>query len=174
MRLAHLRREHPRRSFHCGEEAVENWLTTKALQHREKHLSVTKVLLAEDGRIAGYYTLATGQVNFGDLPAELGKELPRRLLPVAVLARLGVSTGRQRQGLGRLLLAQALRACWEAGRTFAFVAVILDCVSAAAKTFANGGGFESYPAIHTGFSSAQSSLLRCWNLDCNRSRLMLE
>ncbi len=34
--------------------------------------------------------------------------LPRRVLPVAVLAWLGVSEGCQGQGLGRLLLAQAL------------------------------------------------------------------
>lgn len=98
---------HPRRDFRCGDEAVENWLATKALQNQEKHLSVTNVLLDERDAIAGYYTLATGQVDFSDLPVEAAKRLPRRLLPVAVLAWLGVSTSRQRQGLGGLLLAQA-------------------------------------------------------------------
>src|SRR5205085_4713564 len=100
-----------------------------------KHLSVTKVLLDESGSIAGYYTLATGQVDFTDLPAEVARQLPRRLLPVAVLAWLGVSRDRQGHGLGRLLLAQALRDCYEAGKTFAFIAVILDCLNDAAKAF---------------------------------------
>lgn len=134
-RLEPLRRDYPRRQFRSGNEKVDDWLSTKALQHQEKHLSVTKVLVDETGTIAGYYTLATGQVDFGDLPAEVTKRLPRRILPVAVLAWLGVNTGYRGRGLGRLLLAQALRDCYEAGKTFAFIAVILDCIDDAAKTF---------------------------------------
>lgn len=144
-RLERLRREHPRRLFRCGEEAVDGWLATKALQHQDKHLSVTKVLLDDAGAVAGYYTLATGQVDFGDLPAELTRRLPRRLLPVAVLAWLGVSAAHQGRGLGRLLLAQALRDCHEAGQTFAFIAVILDCISDAAKAFYRQWDFKELP-----------------------------
>jgi GNAT superfamily N-acetyltransferase len=144
-RLERLRRQHPRRRFHCGEERVDDWLASKALQHQEKHLSVTWVLLDEAATIAGYYTLATGQVDFGDLPAEVSKGLPRRLLPVAVLAWLGVATAHQGQGLGRLLLAQALRDCYEAGQTFAFIAVVLDCLGDAAKAFYRQWDFEELP-----------------------------
>ena len=39
------------------------------------------------------------------------------------------------RGVGRLLLAQALRDCDEAGGTFAFVAVVLECLNDAAKAF---------------------------------------
>jgi ribosomal protein S18 acetylase RimI-like enzyme len=124
---------------------VDDWLATKALQHQEKHLSATKALLDPAGEIAGYFTLATGQVDFGDLPPDVVKRLPRRLLPVAVLAWLGVSTAHQGQGLGRRLLAQALRDCFEAGKTFAFVAVILDGISDAAKAFYRQWDFEELP-----------------------------
>jgi GNAT superfamily N-acetyltransferase len=144
-RLEPLRREHPRKPFRCGEGAVEDWLAAKALQNQEKHLSVTKVLLNPTGTIAGYYTLATGQVEFGDLPAEVTKRLPRRALPVAVLAWLGVASEHQGQGLGRLLLAQALRDCYEAGKTFAFLAVILDCINDSAKAFYRQWDFEELP-----------------------------
>ena len=145
LRLERLHRRHPRRGFRCGEEKVDNWLTTKALQHQEKHLSVTKVLVDEEGALAGFYTLATGQVEFGDLPAEVVRQLPRRTLPVAVLAWLGVQSGQQGQGLGTLLLAQALRDCWEAGKTFAFVAVVLDCVNDSAKAFYERWDFQELP-----------------------------
>ena len=145
LRLERLRREHARRRFHSGEEKVDHWLATKALQHQEKRLSVTKVLLDEAGSIAGYYTLAAGQVDFTDLPAEAAKQLPRRALPVAVLAWLGVDSEYQGRGLGRLLLAQALRDCWEGGRTFAFVAVILDCINDAAKAFYQHWDFAELP-----------------------------
>jgi GNAT superfamily N-acetyltransferase len=144
-RLERLRRQHPRRRFGCGEEKVDDWLATRALQHQDKHLSVTRVLLDEAGAVAGYYTLATGQVDFGDLPPEVSKHLPRRVLPVAVLAWLGVSTAHQGRGLGRLLLARALRDCYEAGQTFAFIAVILDCLNDAAKAFYRQWDFEELP-----------------------------
>jgi GNAT superfamily N-acetyltransferase len=144
-RFEGLSRSHPRKAFTSGQEQVDDWLRTKGLQHQEKHRSVTRVLLDEAGAIAGYFTLATGQVDFGDLPEEITKRLPRRVLPVALLAWLGVAAPRQGQGLGRLLLARALRDCYEAGKTFAFVAVILDCVNDAAKAFYRHYDFEELP-----------------------------
>jgi GNAT superfamily N-acetyltransferase len=106
---------------------------------------VTNVLLDADGAIAGYYTLAAGQVDFGDLPVEVARHLPRRMLPVSILAWLGINAAHQGKGLGRRLLAQALRDCYEAGKTLAFVAVILDCVGNAAKTFYQQWEFEELP-----------------------------
>ena len=144
-RLERLRREHPRKAFRCGAATVDDWLTTKALQNQDKHLSVTKVLLDEAAQIAGYCTLATGQVDFGDLPAETAKQVPRRQLPVAILAWLGVSGARQGQGLGRLLLRRALRDCYEAGKTFAFIAVLLDCLNDDAKAFYQHWDFAELP-----------------------------
>lgn len=134
-RLERLRREHPRRGFSSGEPMVDDWLVTKALQHQEKHLSTTRVLLDPAGEIAGFFTLATGLVDFADLPAEIVRRLPKRALPVAVLAWLGVSSSHQGQGLGKQLLAQALRDCHEASQIFAFVAVVIDCLNDAAKAF---------------------------------------
>jgi len=136
---------HPRREFDCGVEAVNQWLWTKALQNQEKHLSVTKVLTSRNGGIAGYYSLATGQVDFSDLPAEAARKLPKRSLPVAVLAWLGVDRTCQGQELGTRLLAQALRDCHEAGKTFAFVAVILDCLDDRSKSFYQRWDFAELP-----------------------------
>lgn len=145
LRWAGLLRQHPRRGFDCGETSVNAWIRTQALQHQSKHLSVTKVLLDDQGAIAGYFTLATGQVDFGDLPAEISRSLPRRALPVTVLAWLGVSSTHQGRGLGSLLLAQALRDCHKAGKTFAFVAVILNAINDRAKSFYRHWNFAELP-----------------------------
>lgn len=154
--LERLRREHPRRRFRSGQSQVDDWLATKAWQQQEKHLSVTKVLLDETGGIAGYYTLATGQVDFSDLPADVARRLPRRALPVAILAWLGVRVNCQGQGLGRQLMAQALRDCHEASQSFAFVAVILDCVDERAKSFYQHWDFTELPGHpHRLFLSAK-------------------
>jgi len=144
-RLEPLQKSHPRRQFDCGQGDVNDWLRTKALQHQEKRLSATKVLLDGSGAIVGFYTLATGQVDFGDLPSDLVRKLPRRALPVAIVTWLGVSQAHQGQKLGGQLFAQALRDCYEAGQTFAFVAVILDCVDDRAKTFYQRWDFAELP-----------------------------
>jgi GNAT superfamily N-acetyltransferase len=140
-----LSRSHPRRAFDCGLDEVNDWLATGALQSQRKHLSVTRVLLDAAGAIAGYYTLATGQVDFGDLPPELAHPLPRRMLPVAVLAWLGVNRDHQHQRLGSRLLAQALNDCLDAGATFPFVAVILDSLDDRSRDFYRKWGFAELP-----------------------------
>jgi GNAT superfamily N-acetyltransferase len=144
-RLERLSKNHPRKQFQCGRPAVDEWLHARALQHQTKHLSTTKALLDENGAIVGYYTLATEIVDFGLLPAAETKKLPKRTLPVAALAWLGVSANRQGEGLGRLLLSLALCDCAEAGRTFAFVAVVFDCIDDAAKAFYRRYDFEELP-----------------------------
>ncbi|MCC6124649.1 MAG: GNAT family N-acetyltransferase [Pirellulales bacterium] len=144
--IARLERRHPRSDFHCGKGEVDDWLATRALQHQEKKLSVTRVLLDRAETIAGFYTLASGQIDFSDLPPDIVKHLPKRELPVAVLAWLGVNSAHQGRGLGGLLLAQALRDCYEAGKTFAFIAVILDCLDDAAKSFYLKWDFQELPS----------------------------
>ncbi len=62
------KKKHRRASFRCGEDAVDRWLKTRARQAKDKRLSVTRVLLDEDGVIAGYYTPAMGLVHFDELP----------------------------------------------------------------------------------------------------------
>jgi len=83
-------------NFAAEKKEVDDWWRPKTLQHQEKKLSVTRVLLDSADGIAGFYTLASGQVNFSDLPLELAKHLPKRELPVAVLAWLGVKLGLSR------------------------------------------------------------------------------
>jgi GNAT superfamily N-acetyltransferase len=144
-RLERLRRNHPRSKFESGEKQVDEWLVTKALQNQSKRLSVTNVVVDESGDIAAYYTLASGQIDFSELPAELTKKLPRHILPVAVLAWLGVDRRFQGHGLGRLSLAQALQDCHVAGQTFPFVGVVLDCISDAAKSFYQQWDFQELP-----------------------------
>lgn len=144
-RLETLERSHERRRFQSGEHAVDEWLRRNALQQQKKRLSTTRVLLTEDNVIAGYYTLAIAQIDFGDLPNELTRKLPRRFLPVAVLAWLGVDRRYQGTGLGTRLLARALRDCHEAGRTFSFVAVLIDAINADAKRFYERWSFRPLP-----------------------------
>jgi GNAT superfamily N-acetyltransferase len=144
-RVEPLPKGHPRSAFRSGQPRVDDWLASKALQNQDKHLSATKVLVASDDMIAGFYTLATAQVAFDDLPLKLIRRLPRRHLPVAALAWLGVDESQHGRGLGSRLLAQALHDCYEAGRTFAIIAVVLDCIDENAKRFYRRWDFRELP-----------------------------
>lgn len=140
-----LARSHRRADFDYGNQAVNDWLKTSAFQNQQKRLSTTKVLDNNAGRIAGFFTLATGQADFSELPAELIAKLPRRALPIAVLAWLGVDVGFRGQGIGTLLVAKALADCHAAGRIFNFVAVVLDCIDEQAKAFYQRFDFREIP-----------------------------
>jgi hypothetical protein len=101
-----LRKNHCRAGFNTGISVVDDWLARCALQNQDKHLSVTQVLVSPEGVLAGFYTIATGQVDFGALPPTVAKGLPKGALPVAVLAwrlYLSAKTGR---GFGRSCAAE--------------------------------------------------------------------
>jgi ribosomal protein S18 acetylase RimI-like enzyme len=140
-----LGKSHPRQKFESGNEAVDQWLKKSALQSQEKHLTTSKVLLDDEGKIAGYYSLAFSQIDFSDLPDDLAKKLPRRQVPVSVLAWLGVDRSFQGRGIGNRLLATALVDCYQASQTFAFIAVILDCIDEQAKRFYQRFDFAELP-----------------------------
>ncbi|MCA9215610.1 MAG: GNAT family N-acetyltransferase [Planctomycetales bacterium] len=140
-----LSKAHNRRKFSSGHLDVDRWFKQTAFQSQKKHLTVTKVLLDATGSVAGFYSLATSQIDFSDLPPEISKSLPKRLLPVAVLAWFGVDYRQQGQGIGKRLLATALRDCYEASDTFAFIAVILDCIDTSAKHFYRQFHFAELP-----------------------------
>jgi GNAT superfamily N-acetyltransferase len=143
--IENLDKSHPRRKFNSGNSDVDEWLTKSALQSQKKRLTTTKVLLDEMRQIVGYYSLAFSEVDFSDLPAELVKKLPRRQLPVGVLAWLGVDRSFQGRGIGQRLLATSLLDCYEASQTFAFFAVILDCVDEQGKRFYRQFDFQELP-----------------------------
>lgn len=145
LRLAVLTSAQRRRDFDCGDALVNNWLWANALQSQKKHLSTTKVIVDPAEQIVAFYSLAVGQIDFGDLPREISRKLPRRALPVAILAWLGVNVAHQGCGLAKRLVAQALRDCHDAGQTFAFIGVILDCISNVAKSFYQQWDFAELP-----------------------------
>jgi hypothetical protein len=60
--------------------------------------------------VAGYYTLTATSVALNALSFEIAKKLPRYpVVPAALLGRLAVSRRYRGQGLGGILLADALK-----------------------------------------------------------------
>ncbi|MEA1950879.1 MAG: GNAT family N-acetyltransferase [Planctomycetota bacterium] len=143
--LEKLGKAHQRTRFDCGTEEVNTWLRINARQSQQKHLSVTRVLITPGNSIAGYYTLAIGQVNMDALPHKYARNLPRTMLPIITLAWLGVDKDHQGSGLGKRLLASALQDCFHTGKKIPSVAVLLDCLNKKVKEFYQHFDFQEMP-----------------------------
>ena len=125
-------------------EALDRYFRTQAGQDARRHIAAPFVLLDEDDRVVGYYTLSSTAVGLAELPASVTKRVPRYpTLPATLLGRLAVDRRRQGQGLGRLLLADALHRVWRS--EIASFAVIVDAKDDGAARFYAREGFLPFP-----------------------------
>jgi GNAT superfamily N-acetyltransferase len=124
--------------FDCGSRAQSDWLVDHALQAHRSGLSrvyVVRDLDHADGRVVGYYALAAGSVAPADASRRLMQGAGRYHQPVVILTRLGVDRSAQRAGLGRALVADALRRIAAASEVIGVRAVLIHCESDVARDF---------------------------------------
>ena len=107
LRIEKLARTYAVDDFDCGREALNRFLIRFALPNQQAEASRTYLAMA-DGKIAGYYTLVVGQVEYEGAAARLKKGLARHPVPVMLLARLAVATAWQGKGIGSGLLKDAM------------------------------------------------------------------
>jgi GNAT superfamily N-acetyltransferase len=107
LRVEKLARHHNVDGFDCGSEPLTRFLIRFALQNQLAGASQTYILLADD-EIAGYYTLAVGQVDYDKARERLTKGLARHPVPIMLLARLAVAASWQGKRLGAGLLKDAM------------------------------------------------------------------
>lgn len=139
--------EHQRKQFDCGETSLNNYLQQYARQN-VKH-RINKVFVATDinspKTILGYYTICAGSVRAGDLPHAQKRRLPNYPVPVALLGRLGVDKNYQGQGLGSILLADAIKRVEQASEVLAVYAIVVDALNQSAAEFYQQFGFIVFP-----------------------------
>ena len=110
MKIERLDRDkHDRNAFDCGEQVLNNYLKTTSGQHDKKDLSRTFVLTSRHNpsQIKGFYSLALCTVELDALPQNIAKKYPATI-HCALIGRLAVNKTHQRQGLGSILLIDAV------------------------------------------------------------------
>lgn len=143
-RIERLDRSHQRDDFCCGKALLDQFLRTLVSQYEKRRLGRTYVAVRGSAkRVDGYYTLASGSVPFQNLPAEAGKKLPRHPVPVILLARLAVDQAAHGQGLGKLLLTDALQRCLDLSEHLGCHAVEVVAIDQQAEAFSQKYGFVS-------------------------------
>ena len=120
--------------FYCSSQALNRFLVRFALTSQQASSSQTYVGMA-DRAIAGFYTLAVGQVNFEDSPKRLTKGLAQYPVPIMLLARLAVSVDWQKRGVGAGLLKDAMRRTMQAADIAGIRAIAAHAKDDAAQQF---------------------------------------
>lgn len=142
--VAALDAAHDRAAFTSDSEPLNRYLREQVSQDIRRRVAACFVALADDKRIAGYYTLASASLLLADLPVSIGKKLPRYpTVPAVRMGRLAVDQAFKGQGLGGALLADALdRAIRSEIAAYALLVDAKDEVSAA---FYRHHGFIALP-----------------------------
>ena len=146
---------HDRAAFSCGAIRLDNFLKRTARRHQAGDF--TRVWVATEigsAGILGYYALNAHALEGDDLPADLTKKAPRfGSIPAVYLSMIAVDRRHQGRGLGRILLADALRRAAAVADQIGLKAVVLDVIDDGGpevmerrRTFYVGMGFRSLPS----------------------------
>jgi predicted GNAT family N-acyltransferase len=137
---------HRRVEFSCESPELTDFLRTRARKETKARASACFVLVpvADRGRITGFYTLSATSIALEKMPEELSKKLPRYPdLPATLLGRLARDSNFKGQGIGNLLMVDALQRAYETSSVIGSVAVVTDPKDDRAARFYAEFGFKS-------------------------------
>lgn len=128
LKITHLTGSHDRESFDCGNHELNKYVRETATQHEAKDTSRTYVAATEGepDKILGYYTLTLKEIPKEVMPVKY-KRHPRTF-PGILLGKLAVSKAVQRQGLGELMLLDAMAKALEVSAAAGGVALFVDAI----------------------------------------------
>ena len=138
---------HIREDFSCGKEMLDNYLHKQAKQDVKRKVSACFILSDDDKIIKGYYTLSNTSINRDLIPTSIIKKLPPSYtnLPATLLGRLAVDNSFKGQGIGTMLLIDALKRSYDNLTMIASMAVIVDPLDDEAVAFYHHFGFILLP-----------------------------
>jgi len=133
---------HLRKEFSCGEDALNVYLKHYATQDQKRRAAAVFVLPDADLTVKGYYSLSSTNISSLDLPEKLLRTLPKHpYQPATLLGRLAVDRRHQKQGIGEILLLDALRRSYLASELIGSIAVVVDTLNQSVSGFYQQYGF---------------------------------
>lgn len=136
---------HDVRDFSCGESSLDRWLREQAVPATARRTARTWVWVDGQGVVVGYYTLAAHKVTRDAVPPRVGRGGPSEI-PAVLLARLALSESLRGQGLGEVLVADALARILDATQTVAARLVAVDALHERVAQFYESLGFRRIPS----------------------------
>jgi ribosomal protein S18 acetylase RimI-like enzyme len=141
VRIEPLSGEHDRSQFLSGSDALDRYFRELASQDIKRRIATCFVAVSVAAYdVAGYYTLTATSVALTSFSPEIVKKLPRYpVVPAVLLGRLAVARHYQGDGIGSILLADALKRTSRA--EFGVFAMVVDAKDEAAQRFYEHHGF---------------------------------
>lgn len=139
---------HDRADFDCGRDSLNHYIRKQAGQDMRRRLAVVFVLPDALGKVIGYYSLSSDGLPYEEVPVAVQKTMPQSYasLPTILLGRLAVDKQRHGEGLGELLLLDALKRSYNLSLTdVGAAAIIVDPLDEAAAAFYEQYGFVMLP-----------------------------
>ena len=137
-----LDRDADRAAFECEVEALDRYFRHQVNQDIKRRVTACFTAVDADGRIAGYYTLASASILLTDLAEPLAKKLPRYpSVPAVRMGRLAVDRRFKGLGLGAALVTDALHR--SASAEIAAYAMVVDAKDQAAAAIYAHHGFSA-------------------------------
>ena len=136
-----------RASFDCGIEELNTFLKKEARQQQKSGLNTTFTLLDTDltpPKIMGFYSIMNATLRIEELPDNIAKRLPKHPIPAARIGRLARDLSTKGQGIGELLMVDALKRVKRLSREIGCFCVIVDAKNEAAKRFYEKYNFQSF------------------------------
>lgn len=130
-------------AFASGEPSLDEYLHKRAWSNHIGGRSRTYVTHRQ-GRVVGYYALASASVYHRDLSGKFRRNMPDPT-PVILLSRLAVDTQEQGRGLGKHLLRDAVSRSVAAADIVGVRAILVHALHGRARDFYLRHEFESSP-----------------------------
>ncbi len=148
------KKQHDRKNFGCGVGQLDDFLQTKASNHREQKISKTMVLPATKPAastnlhpIQAFYTTTQTTIERKTLSAAVAKALPNYPIPVFIIPCLAVDKKLQGQGIGKAALILALEEFYHASTNgISGIGVVIDPIDKKADAIYRKFGFETLTA----------------------------
>lgn len=145
LRFEALAKRHDRSAFRSGEAVLDDWFHKRTGQDHRR--DVARVIVAlDDERIAGFYSLGAFSLGPASLPEQLATKLPRYdAVPAALIGRLARDERYRGEGIGELLLADAINRALSAAKNLAIYAIVVDAKNARVAEIYQAYGFRPFP-----------------------------
>lgn len=122
--------------FSCTSVEQTDWLKRHARQSMATGTSKVFVVTSADGHdVVAYYAWTMAQILADDAPTRPRKGAGNYPQPVALLARLGVHTDHERQGLGAALLRDVIQRVAAVSDEIGCRGLLVHCESERARDF---------------------------------------
>jgi len=134
-----------RSSFDCGKPELDRWFREAAGQQERNNSARTTLAVDErEARIAGFFTLVAFRIEIDSVPEAVAGHASRYPMSAVLLARLAVDRRYQGDGLGKIVLLEALKRVAGASRDIGFEIVVVDALDEDAACFYLKHGFRRF------------------------------